>query len=84
MIKRRGRPYEDRSLDLVEIEGSGEHKGMSAKLFYVDRRGPKKGDDTGTPVKAGRTILGLLQDVRKVHGPTMKPHLHMEIRRYGN
>ncbi|MGH6886744.1 MAG: hypothetical protein ACREGK_11805, partial [Geminicoccales bacterium] len=60
-----------------------DHKGLSAKLFYVDRQGPKKGDDTGTPVKAGRTILGLLQDVRKKHGTKMKPHLHMEIRRYG-
>ncbi|MGH6899772.1 MAG: hypothetical protein ACREJ5_25015 [Geminicoccaceae bacterium] len=34
-------------------------------------------------MKAGRTILGLLQDVRKKHGTKMKPHLHMEIRRYG-
>jgi peptidoglycan hydrolase-like protein with peptidoglycan-binding domain len=65
VIKRRGWPYADRSLDLVEIEGTVDHKGLGAKLFYVDRRGPKKGDDTGTPVQGGRTILGRLQNIRK-------------------
>lgn len=84
IIKRRGWPYPgDQSLDLVEIEGAGDHQGLSATLYYVDRRGPKRGADTGTPVRAGRTILGLLQDVRKKHGSDMKPHLHMEIRRHG-
>ncbi len=60
----------------VHIRGTGPYKGMLVKLYYVDGKGPRIGEK----VKAGTTVLGLLQNVGKDHrAPRMKPHVHVRV-----
>ncbi len=75
-----------RNMQSVHIEGSGKYKGMKTVLYYVDGTGPAVHEK----VKAGTTILGLVQDVpgayakdpdpnRVKRNAGMKPHVHLEV-----
>ncbi len=67
----------------VEITGSGEHQGMTVRLFYVKGVGLQK----GMKVKAGQTVVGRVQDIAAFHnrnvtipGNRMKNHVEIQVR----
>ncbi len=67
----------------VQITGSGEHQGMTVRLFYVKGAGLQK----GMKVKAGQTVVGRVQDIAAFHnrnvtipGNRMKNHVEIQVR----
>jgi hypothetical protein len=79
-IKRRGIVYSEDEInpqpnyDLVEIQGTGKHEGIRAKVLYVDRNGPKDNES----VVGGETVIGHYQDLHKRHDNRMQHHVHLE------
>ncbi len=66
----------------VEITGSGEHQGMTVRLFYVDAAGLPK----GRKLKAGQTVIGRVQDIAAFHNKNvidprkrMKNHIEAQV-----
>lgn len=61
----------------IEITGTGKHQGLKVKMFYCSRA-INLNDEffEGTPV-------AFAQDISEKYGPSMIPHIHLEVRLNG-
>lgn len=70
LVVRVARPYSDQPFLGLVIKG----RDMTVKMFYFS---PLE-EIIGASISEGM-VIGHMQDIRTMHGPDMKPHIHLEI-----